>query len=410
MNGLSKSFALAVTSLSMAVIAVVAFAWFGPGLDRITPPASAALFDEGLVQRIYEETSSAVVDINVDLEEAGSFNRLGAGSGFLIDMDGHIVTNNHVIQNADRVRVSFQDRTSVDAEVLGTNPANDLALIKVDPEAVANITPLTLGDSDSLRPGQLAIAIGSPFGLGGSVTVGVISGVDRTITSDIARPISGVVQTDALINPGNSGGPLLNRDGDVVGINTAIQVSSPIRSPRNLGQGSIGFAVPTNTLNNLLPRLKAKGEIRPPWLGISAATLEPLLVEMLELPVDSGVYVTQIMSGSPAKDSGLIPSGTDQQGAPTRGGDIIVSVNGVPVVTVADLITELNKHLPGDEISLTVVRDGDETAVPLTLGEWPKDREFHNRTQGPMPNPHDRFGPGNPGIPLPDLFPKNDPK
>ena len=410
MNGLSKSFALAVTSLSMAVIAVVAFAWFGPGLDRITPPASAALFDEGLVQRIYEETSSAVVDINVDLEEAGSFNRLGAGSGFLIDMDGHIVTNNHVIQNADRVRVSFQDRTSVDAEVLGTNPANDLALIKVDPEAVANITPLTLGDSDSLRPGQLAIAIGSPFGLGGSVTVGVISGVDRTINSDIARPISGVVQTDALINPGNSGGPLLNRDGDVVGINTAIQVSSPIRSPRNLGQGSIGFAVPTNTLNNLLPRLKAKGEIRPPWLGISAATLEPLLVEMLELHVDSGVYVTQVMSGSPAKDSGLIPSGTDQQGAPTRGGDIIVSVNGVPVVTVADLITELNKHLPGDEISLTVVRDGDETAVPLTLGEWPEDREFHNRTQGPMPNPHDRFRPGNPGIPLPDLFPKNDPK
>ena len=328
MNGLSKSFALAVTSLSMAVVAVVAFAWFGPGLDRVTPPASAAIFDESLVQRIYEETSSAVVDINVDLEEAGSFNRLGAGSGFLIDMDGHIVTNNHVIQNADRVRVSFQDRTSVDAEVLGTNPANDLALIKVDPEAVANITPLTLGDSDSLRPGQLAIAIGSPFGLGGSVTVGVISGVGRTINSDIARPISGVVQTDALINPGNSGGPLLNRDGDVVGINTAIQVSSPIRSPRNLGQGSIGFAVPTNTLNNLLPRLKAKGEIRPPWLGISAATLEPLMVEMLELAVDSGVYVTQVMSGSPAKDSGLIPSGTDQQGAPTRGGDIIVSVNG----------------------------------------------------------------------------------
>ena len=288
MNGLSKSFALAVTSLSMAVIAVVGFAWFGPGLDRVTPPASAAIFDESLVQRIYEETSSAVVDINVDLEEAGSFNRLGAGSGFLIDMDGHIVTNNHVIQNADRVRVSFQDRTSVDAEVLGTNPANDLALIKVDPEAVANISPLTLGDSDSLRPGQLAIAIGSPFGLGGSVTVGVISGVDRTINSDIARPISGVVQTDALINPGNSGGPLLNRDGDVVGINTAIQVSSPNRSPRNLGQGSIGFAVPTNTLNNLLPRLKAKGEIRPPWLGISAATLEPLMVEMLELAVDSG--------------------------------------------------------------------------------------------------------------------------
>ena len=125
MNGLSKSFTLAVTSLSMAVIAVVAFAWFGPGLDRVAPPASAALFDERLVQQIYEEASPAVVDINVDLKVSDSFNRLGAGSGFLIDMDGHIVTNNHVIQNADRVRVSFQDRTSVEAEVLGTNPAND---------------------------------------------------------------------------------------------------------------------------------------------------------------------------------------------------------------------------------------------------------------------------------------------
>ena len=344
MNGLSKSFTLAVTSLSMAVIAVVAFAWFGPGLDRVAPPASAALFDERLVQQIYEEASPAVVDINVDLKVSDSFNRLGAGSGFLIDMDGHIVTNNHVIQNADRVRVSFQDRTSVEAEVLGTNPANDLALIKVDPSAVAGVMPLTLGDSGSLRPGQLAIAIGSPFGLGGSVTVGVISGVDRTINSDISRPISGVVQTDALINPGNSGGPLLNRDGQVVGVNTAIKVSSPILAPRNLGQQSIGFAVPTNTLNHLLPRLKARGEIRPPWLGISAATLDPLLVEVLELPVDSGVYVTQVMSGSPAKEAKLIPSGADQTGMPTRGGDIIISVNGIPVFAVADLITELNKH------------------------------------------------------------------
>lgn len=406
MNRLSKSFALAVTALSFAVIAVVAFAWFGPGLDRVTPPASAALFDENLVQRIYEEASPAVVDVNVDLQMAQSFNRLGAGSGFLIDMEGHIVTNNHVIQDADRVRVSFQDRTSVEAEVLGVNPANDLALIKVDPEAVKGITPLTLGDSDNLRPGQLAIAIGSPFGLDGSVTVGVISGVDRTIPSDISRLISGAVQTDALINPGNSGGPLLNRDGQVVGINTAIHVA-PGLVPRTLGQGSIAFAVPSNTLGDLMPRLKSKGEIKPPWLGIGAATLEPLLVETLDLPVESGVYVTQVMSGSPAQEARLIPSGADMEGMPTRGGDIILSLDGAPVATVPDLITELNKHLPGDEVQLTVLRDGDEIAVPVTLGEWPEDREFGSRSRERLPIPDER---SLPRIPLPDLFPKNDPK
>ena len=251
MEGVTKAFALAVTTLSVTVILIIAFAWLGPGLEGVTSPTSAALFDEELVQNIYDAASPAVVDINVDRKVEDSFNRLGFGSGFLIDSEGHIVTNNHVIQGADRVRISFQDGTSAEAEILGTNPANDLALLKVNSEAVAHIKPLTLGDSSQARPGQLAIAIGSPFGLGGSVTVGVISGVGRTLNSDIARPISGVLQTDALINPGNSGGPLLDRKGEVVGINTAIQLPLNVLSPRNLGRGSIGFAVPANTLANL---------------------------------------------------------------------------------------------------------------------------------------------------------------
>ena len=299
MKGVTKAFALAVTTLSATVILAIAFAWLGPGLEGVTLPASAALFDEELVQNIYEQASPAVVDINVDRKVEDSFNRLGFGSGFLIDSEGHIVTNNHVIQGADRIRIAFQDGSSAEAEILGTNPANDLALLKVNSEAVAHIRPLTLGDSSQARPGQLAIAIGSPFGLGGSVTVGVISGVGRTLNSDIARPISGVLQTDALINPGNSGGPLLNRDGAVVGINTAIQVSFRELSPRNLRRGTIGFAVPSNTLINLLPRLKEKQIIRPVWLGISVATLGPLLVETLELPEEHGVYVTQVMGGVP---------------------------------------------------------------------------------------------------------------
>lgn len=413
MYGVSKAFALAITSLAAAVILVVVFAWQGPGLDNITPSASAALFDEQLVQGIYEQASPAVVDINIDRKLEDSFNRLGFGSGFLVDTEGHIVTNNHVIQGADRIRISFKDGSSTEAEILGTNPANDLALLKVSAEAVEGITPLLLGDSAETRPGQLAIAIGSPFGLGGSITVGVISGVDRTLNSDLSRPISGVLQTDALINPGNSGGPLLNRQGKVVGINTAIQVSFDSFNPRNLGRGSIGFAVPVDTLVNLLPRLKENQVIRPPWLGISAATLEPLLVEDLELPVDHGVYVTQVMSGSPANKEGLVASGLADRGRPAKGGDIIVAVDGTPVTSVSSLIALLNMHLPGDEVTLSVVRDGETIKVTLNLGEWPADRELQSRSRNfPQPRPEDFTQPKNPLVPstpgfeFPDLFPK----
>ncbi|MCH8282144.1 MAG: trypsin-like peptidase domain-containing protein, partial [Chloroflexi bacterium] len=289
--------------------------------------------------------------------------------------------------------------------------------LKVPSEAVANITPLTLGDSSRARPGQLAVAIGSPFGLGGSVTVGVISGLDRTLNSDISRPISGVLQTDALINPGNSGGPLLNRDGEVVGINTAIQVSFQQITPRNLGRGSIGFAVPANTLATLLTRLKENVVIRPPWLGISAASLESLLAESLDLPVDSGVYITQVMTGSPADKAGLVASGAGQGRLPGKGGDIIVAVDGVPVSAVADLIVELNKHLPGDEVTLIVVRDGEEIRITLALGEWPEDRELGSRPRNfQQPGPEDRnlprqpLTPSTPGFAFPDLFPEKAPR
>ena len=400
MQRVSKTFAMAVTALSIAVIFVIAFAWVGPGLDGVANPASAALFDEQLVQTIYEETSPAVVDINVDRQMDDAYGRLGFGSGFLIDSEGHIATNFHVVQNADRIRISFQDGSTALGEVLGTNPANDLALVKVDSEAVKNITPLALGDSGEARPGQLAIAIGSPFGLGGSITVGVVSGLDRTLTSDLYRPISGVIQTDALINPGNSGGPLLNRSGEVIGINTAIQSRFGRMGIQSPSQGSIGFAVPASTLDRLRTRLMEKQEIRPPWLGISAATLQPLLVEALELPKDKGIYVTQVMTGSPAAEAGLVPSGMDQHGLPTGGGDIITGINGAPVTTVASLITQLNLHLPGDEVTLQVFRDGEQIDVPLDLGEWPEETESSAPRTAPDPDewnvPKELLPPGFP--------------
>jgi len=411
MEGVTKTFALAVTVVSAAVILIIAFAWFGPGLEGASSSASAALFDEQLVQEVYRRVSPAVVEIRIDRRGGDSFTRLGSGSGFLIDHQGHIVTNNHVIQGADRVRVNFQNGKSVEAEVLGTNPGNDLALLKVDSAVVEGIEPVALGDSSLALPGQMAIAIGSPFGLDGSVTVGVISGVGRTLDSDIARPIAGVLQTDALIGPGNSGGPLLNSSGEALGINTAIQVSRGGLDFLSVSRSSIGFAVPINTLADLLPRLKEKQVIRPPWLGISATGLEPLLVESLELPADRGVYVTQVIPGSPAEQAGLLASGNDFLLRPTGDGDIIVAVNGVPVDSVAVLITQLNEHLPGDGIALKVIRGGEEIEVLVTLGEWPE--QVASRRSRNLPKPDERGLPGHPaipfipGLPFPDLFPEN---
>ena len=405
MEGVTKKFALAITVVSAAVILIIAFAWFGPGLDGASPSASAALFDEQVVQDIYTRVSPAVVEIRVDRRGEESFTRLGSGSGFLIDDQGHIVTNNHVIQDADRVRVNFQNGESVEAEILGTNPGNDLALLKVDSAAVAGIEPVALGDSSQARPGQMAIAIGSPFGLDGSVTVGVISGIGRTLDSDISRPIAGVLQTDALIGPGNSGGPLLNSSGEVLGINTAIQVSRGGLDIRSITSSSIGFAVPINTLADLLPRLKEGQTIKPPWLGISAMSLEPLLVESLDLPADTGVYVTRVFPDGPAEQAGLLASGNDLLLRPTGAGDIIIAVDGVPVDAMAALIILLNEHLPGDAITLKVIRDGEEIDVLVTLGEWPEDQVVSRRSRIlPQPEPGDPF---IPGLPFPDLFPEH---
>lgn len=411
MDGISKAFAMAITAMSGAVILVVAFAWFGPGLGSAVTPASASLFDEELVQGVYERVSPAVVDVNVDRKEGDSFSRLGFGSGFLIDTEGHIVTNNHVIQQADRLRISFKDGSIAEAQLLGTNPANDLALLKVPSEAVEGIEPVPFGDSSQVRPGQLAIAIGSPFGLDGSVTVGVISGVERTLDSDIARPISGVLQTDALISPGNSGGPLLNRAGEVLAINTAIQVSAMAFVSPRINRGSVGFAVPINTLENLLPDLKAGKVVRPPWLGISATTVDGILVESLDLDQTRGVYVTQVMPDSPAENAGLVPSGTLHRGRPAGGGDIIIALDGVEIESVGDLIAKLNRYDAGSEVTVSIVRQGEEVDVVVTLGEWPTEFDRQPRS-GNFPIPDHRTLPPQPrlplvpGIPVPDLFPE----
>ena len=363
----ARSLSIGMTAVAIASILAVAYFWVGPGSNSFfSSPAAAALFDEDEVTAIYESVNPAVVEISTGVS---------GGSGFLIDSEGHIVTNDHVVEDEETVTVTFSDGSSAEADVTGRLPGNDLALLKVESSSVAGITPVTLGDSSVLKPGQLAIAIGAPFGLEGTITVGVVSQVNRDMPSHVGRLVSGVIQTDAMINPGNSGGPLLDSDGSVIGVTTAIRTGG-------LGAtafGGVGFAVPIDFLKDNLDDLKEGGVIRPPWLGISATGLTPELVEALELSVDSGVYVIDVESDSPADDAGLVGSGLER-GSPASGGDIITAVNGVSVDSVTGLITQLDTYRPGDDAPLTIVRDGAAQTVTVTLGEWPADR--HDPTMG----------------------------
>ena len=371
MTNLTRGISLGMTTAAVAAIIVVTFLWVGPGAEAFSTKASASiLFDEQQMVRIYERVSPAVVEVNTSQGSGRNLMREGTGSGFLIDTEGHIVTNNHVVDGAGNVKIKFSNGNIADATIVGRDPANDQALLKVDASFVEGIEPIRLGDSSQLKPGQMAIAIGNPFGLEGSITVGVISQIGRDLPSQLRRPISGVIQTDALINPGNSGGPLLDSSGAVVGINTAIQVS-----PIGGASGGIGFAVPINTLKMALTRLKEDGLVRPPWLGIQARDIDAQLAERLRLPVDSGVYIVGAMPNSPAEEAGLIESGLGSRGRAAAGGDIVIAVDGVAVDSTAELIAQLNTKRPGDEATLTVIRGGQTLEVVVTLGEWPENQD-----------------------------------
>jgi 2-alkenal reductase len=327
---------------------------------------SLTLYDGDSVISLYERSIPAVVMIVVEIETNGSFSfttpRGGQGSGFIIDDQGHIITNNHVVEDAIRVTVILHDDRRLEAKIVGTDRESDVALLQVDAEKLGKVQPLLLGDSDIVKPGQMAVALGSPFGLDGSITIGIISGVGRSLNSAGQRPNPQIIQTDAAINPGNSGGPLLNSAGEVVGINTAIEVSST----------GIGFAVPINTVKSLLPALLKGGEVKNPWLGIIAVEISPNLVELLELSVSSGIYVITVAADSPAEKAGLIESGSDDLGQPDRGGDVITAVDEIEVSAVEDLVAYLNDKEPGDKISLLVHRGGEYFTVEVTLGEWPE--------------------------------------
>lgn len=348
-----------------------------PILVVVTPTAlPQAVIEEAsaedlLLINIYERVNPAVVNIEVLRAGApgvgGELFPEGEGSGFIIDTEGRIITNNHVVEGADEVQVTLHDGTIVRASVLGTDPYSDLAVIDIDlPPQVLH--PVELGDSDELRVGQRAVAIGNPFGLEGTLTTGVISALGRTLPAESLFAIPEVIQTDAAINPGNSGGPLLNAEGLVIGVNTAIRTTTG-------GNTGVGFAVPVNLVKRVVPRLIAEGHYDHPQLGIRGLTITPVLVEAMDLPVDGGVLVSEVTADSPAEKAG-IRGGTREvsiRGQLVRqGGDIIVSIDGQETNQFEDLLSYIVMETEvGQEIAVSIIRDGEERVVKVVLGARP---------------------------------------
>lgn len=310
--------------------------------------------DESINIRIYESRSRGVVNITSTTLEYTWFlevvPRQGVGSGVVIDKQGHIVTNYHVIRDAERLEVTLYDKETYEAKRVGIDPINDIAVLKIDcPEE--KLYPALLGRSDDLKVGQKVLAIGNPFGLDQTLTTGIISSLQRTLRTDFGL-IDDVIQTDAAINPGNSGGPLLNRRGEVIGINTAIFS----RTGESVG---IGFAVPVDTVSRILPDLLEHGRVLRAWFGIQGQPLSPRLAQALRLPVEEGLLVVQVESRSSADQAGI-------RGGQRRvffgnlplliGGDVIVALGGQSVTSMEDLASILEDKRPGDRISVVYYR------------------------------------------------------
>jgi 2-alkenal reductase len=308
-----------------------------------------------------------------DGSDEPEFGFRAEGSGFLIDGQGHIVTNNHVVEGAKNIQVRWSDGSTVEAQVVGTDVDADIAVIKAN-RIPDGVRPLQLGDSKQVKVGQRAVAIGNPFGVGTSLTVGVVSARGRTIpvgTRSVFR-LADVIQTDAAINPGNSGGPLFNSAGEVIGVNQSI------RSESGAFEG-VGFAVPSNTVKKVSAALISKGRYEHPYLGVSMSSpITDAVAKELKLPTNHGVIVAEITDGGPAAKAGLKPGSAQKMllggRYPTKGGDIVVKINDKVVNMGDDIIDYLATDTEvGQTVTLTVLRDGKEVKVPVVLGARPKE-------------------------------------
>ena len=348
------------------------------GADRVVVQASGGAFNPA---GVYKDASPGVVTIISIFDQGSSSDPGGSGgqgSGFLVSGNGEILTNAHVVTSggagngggeatpADQVYVEFSDRNRLEAEVVGFDVDADVALIKVDPGGL-ELHPLTLSDRSTFAVGEPVSAIGSPFGAEQSLSVGVISATDRSIQSLSQFSIDNAIQTDASINPGNSGGPLLDSKGEVIGINQQILSASG-------GNEGVGFAIPIDAARYSLDQLRDGGEVDYAYIGVSTQPLWPQLADELGLDVDSGAMVADVVGGGPADDAGL-EGGDDErsfQGERVKvGGDVIVSVDGTPIVGESDLSELIARHRPGDTVTLEVIRDGESREVQVELAARP---------------------------------------
>ena len=338
----------------------------GNHLETVGEVTSIQTSSKFSLMEIFEKTEASVVQVNVRSAD-GRIMPGSMGSGFVYSDDGYIITNNHVIDNAEKVTITFLDGESYIAQIIGTDSDLDLAVLKVQPGSTY-LQPIPIGDSSQLKVGQEIAAIGNPFGLSGSMTSGIISQMGRLLPQDSGYSIPDVIQTDAAINPGNSGGPLLNMKGEVVGINTAIQSAT--------GEFTgVGFAVPSNTVKKVIPVLIEDGIFYHPWMGISGSDVDPELAKVRELNSSKGFLIATVIEGSPAEDAGLqgitITKEIDGREYPMDG-DIILKIDDVVVRKISDILVYLQREKSiGDEMIMTVNRDGMLIEKVLVLGERP---------------------------------------
>jgi 2-alkenal reductase len=347
----------------------------------INVPAEADIESE-ILKAVYGKVSPSVVSIvnQASLQDAEDSDVIipdSQGSGFVWDTQGHIVTNDHVVEGAEEIRVTFSDGVELPAEVVGDDPDSDLAVIKVDPTLI-DLAPVEPGSIDEVVVGQRAIAIGNPFGLEGTMTSGIVSAIGRSIPALTGFSIPLAIQTDAAINPGNSGGPLLNDRGQVIGVNAQIRSEAGVNS-------GVGFAIPVNIVQRVTPALIQDGSYAHAYLGVSGRTFSPAWAEALGLSQETrGAYILEVVKGGPSEAAGLragtsltkIVLGVGMDGLEylRSGGDLVIAIDDEPVMTFDDLLVYLESRMsPGDRVSLTVLRAGnDEKTLTVVLGERPR--------------------------------------
>jgi S1-C subfamily serine protease len=323
---------------------------------------------------VYEKVSPGVVNITRTVVEYDFFfspiAREGTGSGCVLDLDGHVLTNYHVIESAQDLEVSLPDRTKYDATIVGVDPPNDLAVIRLENAPKEKLHPISLGDSSALRVGQKVLAIGNPLGLQNTLTIGIVSSLGRRIRTEAGDLVDNVIQTDAAINPGNSGGPLLNAAGEMIGINSSIFT---------IGGGNIGigFAIPSNTIRRVVPELIREGRVLRPWFGIEGYALEEYgyLAAMLKLPVQQGILVARVYRNSSAADAGIRGYNRIARLYNERyliGGDIITEIDEIPLGSMDDLRLLMESKRPGDVVQATLYRENTKIQKSVTLVEVPR--------------------------------------